>query len=585
MTPSQIEDKLIAANMAYAKGMPFMTDIEYDKLWQELRKFKPDSPILYHTAHNTEDQDEVPHKRPIRGTNKAFTTTELKPFMMRYGSNELIFEPKYDGCAAVLYAGKETYSSRLILEGDGIAGRDISHHIPNLFFSFMPKHFESVELIIPTPGWDKSFGSNPRNTIAGWLARKELPYVNLVQAISHNYGELNNTYTFDGNYDKLEERLLYLHNKWSKLYPIDGIMIKVKDEKKRIISGDNGTTFNWSIAWKPPIQTKETTVVDIEWNVSRTGRVIPTVIYEPIELCGTINSRATGNNAKWIESHKLQIGNKIIVGKAGEIIPKILASENESLDIIYNDHLFYCPVCDSQLELVGVDLICNDLDCIAKLNKRLEYFYSDKGMEVKTIGEYRIADLLQNETIRQTLIDKPWALLDPIHYNINEEIRKIWGQKHTLNYLTALMKVKGKKNAIHFIAALGFSKLAYKTSLKLFYYIKNGTKVSNISKEAQGNFVIAFATFTQAEKEMMNFNFDLVPAEPKITYCITGTLSSSRQDMVKYLEKYGWSFSNQVSKFIDFLIIGDSPGKIKITKARELNIMTINENDLNNYLK
>ena len=106
-------------------------------------------------------------------------------------------------------------------------------------------------------------------------------------------------------------------------------MIKVADEKVRLVAGNNGQTNNWSIAWKPPIQVKETTVTNIEWNISRLGRAIPTVIYEPIELCGTTNNRVTGNNAKWLQDKNIHIGSKITVGKAGEIIPKIIDVSNE----------------------------------------------------------------------------------------------------------------------------------------------------------------------------------------------------------------------------------------------------------------
>ena len=105
--------------------------------------------------------------------------------------------------------------------------------------------------------------------------------------------------------------LLDTYTEWGQIYPIDGLMIKVADEKQRLIAGTNGTTNNWSIAWKPPIQIKETTVIDIEWNVSRLGRVIPTVIYEPIELCGTTNNRVTANNAQWMKEKGITIGSII----------------------------------------------------------------------------------------------------------------------------------------------------------------------------------------------------------------------------------------------------------------------------------
>ena len=326
MNKKELTDKISAANLSYAKGLPFLTDTEYDILWKQLFTIDPDNKLLYHTANDpTIAADHRPHSKQLYGTNKAFNVLDLKPYLTRFGNTELVLEPKYDGVAGVLYRNKSSYS--LILEGDGIKGRDISHHFEKITLSFEPKNIESVEIVIPNALWNKSYGKNQRNTVAGWLARKEIPYNHVVKFISHNYGILNEKYLFE-SYDLLEEKLLSLYNLWSQTYPLDGIMIKVLDESRRITAGHTSTTYHWSIAWKPPIQIAETIVIDIEWNVSRSGRVIPTVIYKPIELCNTLNSRVTGNNAKWIQDKDINIGDKILVGKAGEIIPKIIKKVN-----------------------------------------------------------------------------------------------------------------------------------------------------------------------------------------------------------------------------------------------------------------
>lgn len=603
MSPEELIKKLNAANLAYSKGMPFMTDSEYDILWKELHRYDPTNKVLYHTANNPNlPYDVLEHKFQIFGTQKAFNMDDLKPFLQRFGSETLILEPKYDGCAAILYLGPEPEEDKLILEGNGLSGQDVSHHLEKIFCDFEPRHMESVEIIIPTTGWDEKLGANPRNTVAGWIARKELPHQNLVEIVSHNNGALKKEYSFTGDQDHLEETLLMCYNEWSKLYPLDGIMIKVLDEQRRIISSHNGTAYNWSIAWKPPIQTTKTKVMQIEWNVSRTGRVIPTVIYEPVKLCGTINSRVTANNAHWLIEKGIRVDSTITVGKAGEIIPKILAVSGP--DVPFNDGLetsgvtvptntqtalktdipLTCPVCSNELITNGVDLLCIANDCIAQLTKSIAYFYSDKGIEVKTIGEYRIADILQSYLVRETLKKKPWALLDPIEYDIYYEIFQAWGNKRTYAYMESLHQIKGKKNAIHFIAALGLPGLAYKSALKLFNFIKTGKLKSNVSRKAQESFITAFATYQIAEKEMNNFQFDLVPQPSEISYCITGTLTHSRNDTIEYLTKQGWEFSNQVSKYTDYLIVGESPGGTKMAKAKELGTKIITEDQMNEFL-
>ncbi len=332
MNITQLEKKISAANLAFIQNMPIYTDTEYDLFWQKLFALDPENPILYHTTNNPNYSNLSMHKYQLFGTQKAFNTEDLRPFFTRFGSDKLVLEPKYDGCAAVAYKGQNSLSDKLILSGDGIKGRDVSKHLANISEGiYLPFYHntQSVELIISWDDWDEGFGANPRNVVSGWIQRDNLDpdLAKYIQIVSHNAGSLSSSYLFSGNFDHLNEKLLSCYHQWSQLYPIDGIMIKVFDEEKRLITGNTSTYYNWSIAWKPPMQTKKTLVTEILWNTSRSGKVIPTVCYEPIELCSTTNSKATGNNAKWIQDRGIEIGSTIIVGKAGEIIPKILDVE------------------------------------------------------------------------------------------------------------------------------------------------------------------------------------------------------------------------------------------------------------------
>ncbi len=328
----QLEQKISAANLAFSQNLPIYTDSEYDLLWQQLFSLDPENPVLYHTTNNPNYTNLSMHKYQIFGTQKAFNLEDLKPFFTRFGSDQLVLEPKYDGCAAVFYRGKNKASNKLILAGDGIKGQDISKHLNKIQHADYFTSLVSVELVIPIEFWDDSYGSNPRNTVSGWIQRDNLDFklAANIYTVPHNYGSLYEEYFFDGNFDFLNEKLLSCYHQWSQLYPIDGIMIKVFDEEKRLITGHNNSFYHWSIAWKPPMQTKKTIVTDIIWNTSRSGRVIPTVCYEPISLCSTTNSKATGNNAKWIQDRNIEIGSTIVVGKAGEIIPKILDIEEKA---------------------------------------------------------------------------------------------------------------------------------------------------------------------------------------------------------------------------------------------------------------
>ena len=622
LTFQELETKISNANKAYANGLPFLTDTEYDIFWQQLYALDPTNPLLYHTAHDpTIPHDLTAHHHQIFGTNKAFNMTDLKPYLTRFGSAELVLEPKYDGCAAVL--SKTPGGWQLILEGDGIKGKDITRHLNFIQAEFQPKHTETVEIIIPVAKWKSEFGANPRNVVAGWLNRKEFGLKDIAQMVSHNSGPLSIPYAFTGDMDALESHLLSAYAGWSTIYPIDGIMIKPRDEKRRIIAGSNGTTYAWSIAWKPPIQIKETTVTDIEWNVSRQGRIIPTVIYSPIELCHTVNSRATANNAKWLVDKNIQVGSILSVGKAGEIIPKILEVKNPTtnqkgsddqaengevqntgvscpfnavLDRLHittptpakpalNRPLRACPICNAETKWSGVDLICDSSSCIGQLIKQISYFYSKTGFDLKSIGENMIAKLILEPEPFKILVAHPWALLDPESFNILTHLYTIWGTKRTNTYLNELIKIKGKKNKAHFIASMGYPGLAYKTVLKIFYYLQDGTLNSNIPQKSQTNFVQAFIKFQQVEPLLKGFEFAFLPESPQVIYCITGSLATPRVELIDYVTKFRWEWSNQVSKYVDFLIIGSDPGKTKITKAKQLGTVCLTEEEFMDKIK
>ena len=580
MNKEQLLKEISQANMAYASGIPFMTDSEYDLLWQQLYALDPHNSILYHTAQGrTALTGKTWHKHPIYGTNKAFNMLDLKPFLTRFGSYKLRIEPKYDGCAAVITLTDTGIN--ITLEGDGRCGRDITHLMPYITFPFHMRHFQPVEILIPLNEWNPDYGANPRNVVAGWLDRKYDKPSALMTAIPHNHGNLFEEYTYSGSLEAMGDFLLETYNKWSKIYPMDGLMIKVADEKVRLVAGNNGQTNNWSIAWKPPIQVKETKVTNIEWNISRLGRAIPTVVYEPIELCGTTNNRVTGNNAQWILDKGISIDGIISVGKAGEIIPKIVAVKKPTTISLPTN----CPVCSSFLDFEGVHLVCNGAKCIAKSIVSIAYFYSQKGIKIDGVGEGIIEKLLQNEKCYSVLSTKPWALLDPLSYDLVPDIINTIGVTIYSNIAEQVFSMNNQCTMAHFVAGLGLPGLAYKSALRLCQYLKTGQINIHITDNAKRSFIEAATIYTEAIKEMKNFSFAALPSEAKAIYCITGSLSQSRETMIEILNTYGYEFSSGVTRETNYLVIGDDPGRTKIEKATRYNIPQITEEQLFNLLR
>ena len=581
MDKIKLEKLIEEANMAYSSGIPFITDQEYDILWQELHAIDPNHHLLYHTAqaHN-QVHGKSWHKHQIFGTNKAFGMEDLNPFLTRFGDQQLTIEPKYDGCAAIIT--KAQSGLQITLEGDGKSGRDVTHLMPYIKLPFNLRNFQAVEVLLPVAEWNPDYGKNPRNVVAGWLARKhEAPTAHMT-AIPHNFGELHKDYFYDGDLETLGELLIHTHAEWAKIYPIDGLLIKVKDEKSRLIAGNNGTTNSWSIAWKPPIQIKATTVINIEWNVSRLGRVIPTVIYQPIDLCGTTNSRVTGNNAQWLKDKNIIIGSNITVGKAGEIIPKIIDVESSGTDLILPQS---CPTCGDFLHWDGVHLVCNGANCIAQKIVSIAYFYSNKGVKIDGIGEQTIEKLLNNDNCYSILISKPWALLDMYSYNIMHSVIEVLGETIFTNIINELNEVNDTKNMSHFIAGLGIQGLAYKSALKLCQYIKTGSSIKNVPSKAIAKFPAAAMIYQEATEKMKVFKFAAIPNPAKAKYCITGSLSVSRDAMIELLADYSFGFSATVTMDTNYLIIGDDAGKTKINKAIKYDIPQITEEQLMNIIK
>jgi len=626
MDKAELIKQIQAANEAYSAGIPFMTDTDYDVLWQNLYSIDPDNPNLYHTARNAPTiSGAITHRYPIFGTAKAFNTTDMSPFLTRFGSRQLVIEPKYDGCAAVLELTSSGW--QLALEGDGIRGADITFLLPYISTLFNLRHFQAIEILIPWDVWDQSYGKNPRNTVSGWTnpLRKEPPPPDIMTAIPHAFGPLSHPYTYDGNIDLLNETLLHLHTEWKEIYPIDGLMIKVANEEERLIIGTDGPRNAWSLAWKPPIQTSTTTVTNIEWNVSRLGRIIPTVVYEPIELCGTTNTRVTGNNAQWILDRQIMVGSTLLVGKAGEIIPKIVKVFQENPDTLSKEQTTpqeaqntakkaglgvpgtticpekspaknakfsakklslpgLCPICAAKLSWDGVHLICSGETCLAKLIVSLSYFYSSKGIKIDGIGESKIEKILSDPKCYKVLRDQPWALLDMFTYNITTEVINTIGSRTFYNLIEQINTVSGTRTIAHFISGLGLPGLGYKTTLRLCQFLKSGQLNIHVSEKAKNNFIQAVSKYQQALDELKNFTFADLPKPAKAIYCVTGTLSMSREAFVEQNYLLEYEFSNTVTRETNYLIIGEEPGKTKIKKAQKYNIPIITEDQFNKII-
>jgi len=228
----------------------------------------------------------------------------------------------------------------------------------------------------------------------------------------------------------------------------------------------------------------------------------------------------------------------------------------------------------------GVHLVCNGTTCIAKLIVSIAYFYSHKGIKIDGIGERTIETLLEDQKIYEVLSHKPWALLDTLSYNIADRVINILGSVVYTNLFEQITKVNNTCSMAHFVAGLGLPGLAYKSALRLCQYLKSGQINIHITDKAKKSFINAATIYTDAIKEMKNFSFIALPSTAKAIYCITGTLSYSRDAMIELLNAYNYEFSSTVTRETNYLIVGQDPGKIKVDKAIKYNIPQISEEQL-----
>lgn len=580
----ELELTLAMAIRTYNAGKPVITDQEFDQTWRELAHLDPNNKNLYHTSREI-ITDAVTHIHTIPGLQKAFDTKELSSFLERFKGEILTVEPKYDGVAAIYY--NRANQDQLVLTGDGTTGRDITHHLQNISFRSPPWHCCTGELIIPMAKWNPEFGKNPRNTVAGWISRAQIPEPNYVLFIPHDAAHhgMEIPMAMLNDQTALAAFLMDCYLEWSALVPMDGLVIKVKDSKRRLVAGHTAY-FHWSIAWKPPIQTIKTTVTAVHWNISRQGRIIPTVEYTPVELCGTTNSMATGNNAQWIIQRTIAPGTIITIGKAGEIIPRIVAWENPPAWRKVQYAPTYCPACGAMLFMDSVHLICNNEDCFPRQVQKLYWFYTPLCFDLDSIGPGACGKLLSDPDLYPILVDHPWALIVPEHFNIIGKITAVLGNALTRQYLNNLSAIQGKRDPSHFVGSLGLPNLNRKNTMTIWQHVKYGSKLTRNPQNFLNSFLQGL-TIWKRNEAYLTAHFDFAPLPPPATlfYAITGQLSVPRKDMQDYLHQYGWTMKNFVSKDVSLLILGNTTKLTnKQVAAKNLKVPIITEAELPKYL-
>ena len=377
-------------------------------------------------------------------------------------------------------------------------------------------------------------------------------------------------------------------------YDIDGVVIAIDDIRTRELLGYTIKFPKWAIAFKFEAQEATTTLLDVEWNVGRSGRVGPTAILEPVELAGVTVKRATLNNMDDIKRKGVMIGAEVFIRRSNDVIPEIMGVVEDSLENATEIKVpETCPACGSHLVLDGAHYFCeNTLSCKPQLVKSIVHFACRDAMNIEGFSEKTAEQLFEKLDIR--------SIADLYKLNFDELLTlDKFGPKKAQNLLDAVERSKTPE-LYRFIYALGIPNVGVKTAkdlvnkFKSIEGLKNATFEELISVQDVGDIVAkCVLEFFHEEKvlntieELFNLGGKPIFAETVIversfngkTVVVTGTLQNySRGEIKAKLEGLGAKVSGSVSKKTDYVIAGEEAGS-KLTKAQDLGVTVLTEEE------
>ena len=377
-------------------------------------------------------------------------------------------------------------------------------------------------------------------------------------------------------------------------YDIDGVVIAIDDIRTRELLGYTIKFPKWAIAFKFEAQEATTTLLDVEWNVGRSGRVGPTAILEPVELAGVTVKRATLNNMDDIKRKGVMIGAEVFIRRSNDVIPEIMGVVEDSLENATEIKVpETCPACGSHLVLDGAHYFCeNTLSCKPQLVKSIVHFACRDAMNIEGFSEKTAEQLFEKLDIR--------SIADLYKLNFDELLTlDKFGPKKAQNLLDAVERSKTPE-LYRFIYALGIPNVGVKTAkdlvnkFKSIEGLKNATFEELISVQDVGDIVAKCVLEFFNEEKVLNtieelFNLGVNPSYEEAVIIessfsgkivvVTGSLQKySRSEIKAKLESLGAKVSGSVSKKTDYVIAGDEAGS-KLTKAQDLGITILTEDE------
>lgn len=641
----------------YVLDNPTISDFNFDTLLLELQNLEKKLPHYFSSNSPTQRVGgglisgfkSVNHNYPMLSLSNTYSDQDLIDFDNRVkkiisDNFEYVCELKYDGVSISLIYENGTLI-KAITRGDGSKGDDVIKNVKtiksiplNLFGNYPNKLEMRGEIFIPLEGFEQlnidrrksglELFANPRNTASGSLKLLNSTTVASRPLDCFLYYMLGDDLPSNNHFENLQKAkdfgfkipreiekfsdingVLGFVKKWNEKrhdlpFEIDGIVIKVNNINLQNQLGFTAKSPRWAISYKFKAIQAITRLLDVVYQVGRTGAITPVAILDPVALGGTTVKRASLHNKEQIDKLDLRINDAVFIEKGGEIIPKIVSVDKSSRDIfsLPIDFISSCPECKSFLSRIEGDVkhyCINHLFCPPQIQSRFEHFVSRKTMNIEGLGPETILLLLENNKIK--------SLSDLYELQIEDLLPfKKEGNKWAENIILGLEKSK----SIPFekvLFSLGIRHVGQTVALILSRYFMNIDNIISADfedlvdiNEIGESIAISIIDFFSVDANLLlvtklkNFGiqFDFKQSNFKssllknMSILISGKFQDySRDALKKIIEENEGKNISSISKKTTFVLAGENIGPSKLKKAKDLNIKLLSINDFLKIIK
>ncbi|MBR2028904.1 MAG: NAD-dependent DNA ligase LigA [Oscillospiraceae bacterium] len=632
------------SDLYYNQNRTEISDYEYDMLMQQIKHIEAEYPQLVTADSPTQTVqgvanstfEKVTHTVKMESLLDAFSYDELRDFDQKVRAvspaAKYVVETKIDGLSMSLEYVNGVFT-RGSTRGDGVVGEDVTQNLATI--KSIPKKIENAPAFLEVRGevympkevflnlvqkqeeeGKKPF-KNPRNAASGSIRQKDSKitaernldiFVFNIQQISDEYTLASHKQSLDllkdlgfkvspryNVYDNIEDVIKEIEEignmRGNFSFEIDGAVVKVDDFETRQEMGSTNKYPRWAIAYKYPPEEKSTILREIEISVGRTGVLTPTAVFDTVQLAGTSVQRAVLHNQDFIDEKQINIGDEILVRKAGDIIPEVVKLVKKNTENVFKIPMI-CPSCQSEIiKTEESALRCINPECPEQLTRNIIHFASRTAMNIDGLGESIVYQLAEKQLIHD---------VGDLYYLTYEQALTLEGfkDKSAKNLVSAIAESK-KANLDKLIFAFGIRNIGEKAATLLAEKFKTLDNLINAKTEditeidgfgliGANSVVEYFAKDTVKEviEKLKNagVNTEYISTRTSETlagktFVVTGTLPSlSRDEAEKLIADNGGKAASSVSKKTSYVLAGEKAGS-KLDKAKTLGIPVITEQE------